>query len=81
VMIRMGATSVEKLKGKRPYIIIGAFVMGMLLTPPDIFSQTLLALPVWLLFEAGLACAKFMPAGKARIEAAAADDASPATNS
>ena len=39
---------------KRPYIIIGAFVMGMLMTPPDIFSQTLLAIPVWLLFELGL---------------------------
>lgn len=63
LMIRMGATSVDKLKGKRPYIIIGAFVMGMLLTPPDIFSQTLLAVPVWLLFEAGLLCARYMPAG------------------
>ena len=70
LLIRMGATSVDKLKGKRPYIIIGAFVMGMLLTPPDIFSQTLLAVPVWLLFEAGLACAKYMPAGKSPVESA-----------
>ena len=60
LLIRMGVTSVEKLRAKRPYIIIGAFVMGMLLTPPDIFSQTLLALPVWLLFEAGLLCAKYL---------------------
>jgi len=64
LMIRMGATSVDKLKAKRPYIIIGAFVMGMMLTPPDIFSQTLLAIPVWLLFEAGLLCSKYMPGGK-----------------
>ena len=60
LMIRMGVTSADKLKTKRPYIIICAFVMGMLLTPPDIFSQTLLAIPVWLLFEAGLLCSKYM---------------------
>ncbi|MGR3913605.1 MAG: twin-arginine translocase subunit TatC [Gammaproteobacteria bacterium] len=60
LLIRMGVTTAEKLKTKRPYIIIGAFVMGMLLTPPDIFSQTLLAIPVWLLFEAGLLCAKYL---------------------
>ncbi len=62
LMLRMGVTTIDKLKSKRPYIIIGAFVMGMLLTPPDIFSQTMLAIPVWLLFEAGLLCAKYMPA-------------------
>ncbi len=60
LLIRMGVTSADKLKTKRPYIIIGAFVMGMLLTPPDIFSQTLLAVPVWLLFEVGLLCSKYM---------------------
>lgn len=61
LLLRMGVTTVEKLKAKRPYIIIAAFVVGMLLTPPDIFSQTLLAVPVWLLFELGLLCAKYMP--------------------
>jgi len=60
LMIYMGATSVENLKKKRPYIIVCAFIVGMLLTPPDVFSQTLLALPVWLLFEAGLFCSRFM---------------------
>ena len=60
LMIRMGVTTAANLKSKRPYIIIGAFVMGMLLTPPDIFSQTLLAVPVWLLFEAGLICSKYL---------------------
>ncbi len=60
LMIRMGVTTVEKLQKKRPYIIIGAFVMGMLLTPPDIFSQTLLAIPVWLLFEIGLLCSRYV---------------------
>lgn len=60
VLLRSGATTVESLKAKRPYIIVGAFVVGMLLTPPDIFSQTLLAVPVWLLFEAGLVLGKYM---------------------
>ena len=75
LLIRMGVTSVEKLRAKRPYIIIGAFVMGMLLTPPDIFSQTLLALPVWLLFEAGLLCAKYLlPKRAGMIEKGNAND-------
>ena len=60
LLVYMGITDVESLKKKRPYIIVGAFVVGMLLTPPDIFSQTLLALPVWLLFEAGLYCCRFL---------------------
>ncbi len=54
LLIMFGATTVEKLKSNRPYVIIGAFVLGMLLTPPDIISQTLIAIPMWLLFEAGL---------------------------
>ena len=49
-----GLASVEALAKKRPYIIVGAFTAGMLLTPPDIISQVLLAVPVWLLFELGL---------------------------
>ncbi|QIM67388.1 twin arginine-targeting protein translocase TatC [Mannheimia granulomatis] len=54
-----GVTTPEDLKEKRPYIIVAAFVIGMLLTPPDIFSQTLLAIPMCLLFEVGVLCAKF----------------------
>jgi sec-independent protein translocase protein TatC len=54
LLIMFGITTVEKLKSNRPYIIIGAFILGMLLTPPDIISQTLIAIPIWLLFEAGL---------------------------
>ncbi|MCK3657873.1 twin-arginine protein translocation system subunit TatC [Pasteurellaceae bacterium Pebbles2] len=54
-----GVTTPEDLKAKRPYIIVAAFVIGMLLTPPDIFSQTLLAIPMCLLFEVGVICAKF----------------------
>jgi len=54
LMVRMGMTTPENLATKRPYIIVGAFVVGMVMTPPDIFSQTMLAIPVWILFEAGL---------------------------
>ena len=54
LIIAAGATSADKLAQKRPYIIIGAFVIGMLLTPPDVISQSLLAVPIWLLFELGL---------------------------
>ena len=54
LLIAAGVTSVDKLANKRPYIIIGAFVVGMLLTPPDVISQSLLAIPIWLLFELGL---------------------------
>lgn len=65
LLVRMGITTVENLSAKRPYIILGAFVVGMLLTPPDVFSQTLLAIPVWLLFEAGLFfCRFFKPSDK-----------------
>lgn len=53
-----GVTTVEDLKSKRPYIIVLAFVIGMLLTPPDVLSQTLLAIPMCLLFEVGLYVAK-----------------------
>ncbi|MEE9447934.1 MAG: twin-arginine translocase subunit TatC [Arenicellales bacterium] len=54
LVIKMGITTPDALAEKRPYIIIAAFILGMLLTPPDIFSQLFLAIPVWLLFEVGL---------------------------
>ncbi|MCV2401686.1 twin-arginine translocase subunit TatC [Marinomonas sp. C2222] len=54
LLIKAGITSVASLSKKRPYIFLGCFVVGMLITPPDIFSQTLLAIPMWLLFELGL---------------------------
>lgn len=54
LMVIIGVTDVESLRSKRRYIIVGAFVFGMLLTPPDIISQTLLAIPMWALFEIGL---------------------------
>jgi sec-independent protein translocase protein TatC len=54
LLVWTGMATQESLRQKRPYIIVGAFVIGMLLTPPDIISQTLLAVPVWLLFELGV---------------------------
>ena len=54
LLLMFGATTIENLKKNRPYVVIGAFILGMLLTPPDIISQTLIAIPMWLLFEAGL---------------------------
>ena len=54
LLILTGATTPADLAAKRPYIVVGCFIIGMLLTPPDIISQTLLALPMWLLFELGI---------------------------
>ncbi|CAH9065769.1 Sec-independent protein translocase protein TatC [Pseudoalteromonas holothuriae] len=53
-----GATSVQSLKEKRPYMVVGSFVVAMFLTPPDVLSQTLLAIPMLILFELGLLLAK-----------------------
>lgn len=61
LLVWTGASTVDSLRQKRPYVIVGAFVIGMLLTPPDVISQTLLALPVWLLFELGLFSARWLP--------------------
>jgi sec-independent protein translocase protein TatC len=60
LMIWAGVTTPEALARKRPYIIVGCFVFGMLLTPPDIISQSLLALPMWLLFEAGVVAGRLL---------------------
>lgn len=49
-----GVTDAQSLRAKRPFVVVGAFVLGMLLTPPDVISQTLLAIPMWLLFEVGV---------------------------
>ncbi|NWO05281.1 MAG: twin-arginine translocase subunit TatC [Alteromonadaceae bacterium] len=54
LLILTGATTPERLAAKRPYVIVGCFVIGMLLTPPDVISQTLLAVPMWILFEFGI---------------------------
>lgn len=60
LLVMVGVTTPEDLAAKRPYFIVGAFVVGMVLTPPDVISQTLLALPMWLLFEVGVIMSKVM---------------------
>lgn len=59
VLVWSGLVSVSTLAEQRPYVIVGAFIIGMFLTPPDAFSQTLLAVPMWLLFEIGLLFSRF----------------------
>ena len=60
ILIAIGFTTPKKLADKRPFVIVGAFIAGMLLTPPDIISQVLLALPIWILFEVGLIAASII---------------------
>ncbi|MFZ5502382.1 MAG: twin-arginine translocase subunit TatC [Pseudomonadota bacterium] len=57
VLVRTNIVSVEKLREVRPYVIVGAFVIGAILTPPDVISQFMLAMPLWLLYEAGIVVA------------------------
>ena len=64
LIVWTGLTTTEKLGKARPYIFLGAFVVGMLLTPPDVISQTLLAVPVYLLYELGIIMARMFTAGK-----------------
>lgn len=59
LLIIFGVTTPQKLKKNRSYIIVGSFVIGMILTPPDVISQFLIAIPIWLLFEAGLIFSSF----------------------
>lgn len=60
ILILAGITTPEELAKKRPYIIVGCFIFGMLLTPPDIISQSLLAIPMWILFEFGVFFGRFV---------------------
>lgn len=60
LMIWAGITTADDLAKKRPYIIVGCFIFGMLLTPPDIISQSLLAVPMWILFEFGVFLGRFL---------------------
>ena len=58
LLIWSGIVDVESLEGKRPYVIVGCFVIGMLLTPPDPFTQTIMAIPMWMLYEVGVYAGK-----------------------
>ena len=63
LLIWAGITTADNLAKKRPYIIVGCFVFGMLLTPPDVISQSLLAVPMWILFEFGVFFGRFLEKG------------------
>jgi sec-independent protein translocase protein TatC len=69
VLVRFGVVSLERLRDARPYVIVGAFVVSAIITPPDVLSQFLLAVPMCLLYETGLFLARFV--GKRAAEAEA----------
>lgn len=74
ILVWAGVTTPASLASKRPYVIVGAFIVGMLLTPPDIISQTLLALPMWVLFELGVLLSRFFIRGRNAVDEAAAGE-------
>lgn len=67
--VRVGFTTPTRLAGMRAYVLVGAFIVGMLLTPPDVISQTLLAVPMYLLFEAGIVLSRWLVPGWQEVEA------------
>lgn len=64
ILVRMGFVTVEKLREIRPYVVVGAFVVGAIFTPPDVVSQIMLAVPLWLLYEAGIVVAAWVGKGR-----------------
>ena len=68
-----GLTTADKMAAKRPYVIVGCFIVGMLLTPPDVISQLLLAVPTWLLFEVGVLLSRFAERQRATRQAQDSD--------
>lgn len=69
VLVYMGMVSLDKLRTWRPYVIVGAFVIGAIFTPPDVMSQVLLAVPLWLLYELGIVLAQFIkPNPRTRVD-------------
>ncbi|MFZ5524635.1 MAG: twin-arginine translocase subunit TatC [Pseudomonadota bacterium] len=66
LLVRMGFVTVAKLREIRPYVVVGAFVAGAIFTPPDVVSQFMLAVPLWLLYEAGIVVASWVGKGKTR---------------
>jgi len=67
VLVRLRIVSLEKLRAARPYVIVGAFVIGAIFTPPDVISQLMLAIPLWVLFELGLVLARIVGTGAAPV--------------
>ena len=74
VLVRAGVVSLDKLKEIRPYVIVGAFVVGAIFTPPDVISQVMLAVPLWLLYELGIVFARIVGRAPAASEAPRSGD-------
>lgn len=74
ILALTGVLDPDRLAAQRPYVVVGCFVIGMLLTPPDVFSQTLLAVPMWLLFELGILFGRLVYRRDDEAEAAAEPD-------
>lgn len=72
ILALAGILTPEAMASKRPYIIVGAFIVGMLLTPPDVISQTLLAVPMWFLFEIGVFVSRLLLRRRQEAQAAEA---------
>ncbi|HJV06794.1 MAG TPA: twin-arginine translocase subunit TatC [Chromobacteriaceae bacterium] len=68
LLVRMGVVSIEKLRQARPYVIVGSFVVAAIVTPPDVLSQIMLAVPLWLLYECGVFTAALLGRSASRIE-------------
>jgi len=64
VLVHLGVVELKKLRSIRGYVIVGAFVVGAIFTPPDVLSQCMLAIPLWLLYELGLVVARFVSTEK-----------------
>lgn len=77
MLVMFGAVSVQKLREIRPYIIVGAFVIGAIFTPPDVISQVMLAVPLWLLYELGIIVAAMMVKRRAQNAEAEESDYTP----
>lgn len=74
VLVRFGVVSLERLRDARPYVIVGSFVVAAIITPPDVLSQFLLAVPMCLLYEAGLFFSRFIGKRAEEAKAAAAEE-------
>jgi sec-independent protein translocase protein TatC len=77
LLVKMGMVSVAKLREIRPYVIVGAFVVGAVFTPPDVISQFMLATPLWLLYELGIIVAAIITRTKPESETGTVSDYSP----
>ena len=74
LLVLTNVSTPKSLSTKRPYVIVGAFVIGMFLTPPDVISQTLLAIPIWFLFEIGIIFARILTKNRGNSDVVLYDD-------